>query len=286
MQSKLKLALVVLAPLAAAQIAPDPRLRANRNTYSPIMELMQAKRTPVTDEQLEKLKTLPLEAVWTGIQRQGYTECHFAGLKTTRPGERLVGRALTMRFLPQRPDLLEATEALAKEGDWPRRFYVRAAEEAKPGDVLVVDLGGTVGNNVFAGDICSLGQMLAGARGVVLWGATRDYEELQKMEGFPVLAVGFDPRPATQLGVDWNIPVRVGDATVIPGDVVVGDSEAVLFFPPQLAGKVIEIATEIRDHENFQRGLAREKKYRFRDVYPFTDEVKKKMERESGGRQR
>jgi len=43
------------------------------------------------------------------------------------------------------------------------------------------------------------------------------------MAGFPVLGVGFDPRPATQIGVDWNVPVRVGGATVLPGDAATAD---------------------------------------------------------------
>jgi len=271
---------VLAAAAAAAQVTPDPRLRANRNTYHPVMDVLRDKRTPVTDEQLEQLKKFPLEAVWGALQRLGYTNCHVSGLKTTRPQERLAGRALTIRYLPRRPDLDEAMETLAREGDWPRGYHVRAAEEAKPGDVLVVDLGGVVSGGVFFGDISALAAKMAGARGAVLWGATRDLTELQEMEGFPVLAVGFDPPGATQLGVDWNVPIRVGGVSVLPGDVVVADTEAVLFFPPQLAAKVIEAAQKIVDQENYERELVRQKKHRFRDVYPLSPELRKKYEAE------
>jgi regulator of RNase E activity RraA len=272
--------LFLLAAAAAAQVTPDPRLRANRNTYSPVMEVLRDQRTPVTDEQLEQLKKFPLEAVWAAAQRLGYTNCHVSGLKSTRPQERLAGRALTMRYLPRRPDLDQAMETLAKEGDWPRGYHVRAAEEAKPGDVLVVDLGGGVPDGIFFGDISALGAKMAGARGVVLWGSSRDLTELQEMEGFPVFAVGFDPRPATQVGVDWNVPIRVDGVAVLPGDVVVADAEAVLFFPPQLAAKVIEAAQKIVDQENYERELARQKKHRFRDVYPLSPELRKQYEAE------
>jgi regulator of RNase E activity RraA len=115
---------------------------------------------------------------------------------------------------------------------------------------------------------------------VVLWGSTRDLMELQEMEGFPVLAVGFDPPGATQVGVDWNVPIRVGGVAVLPGDVVVADAEAVLFFPPQLAAQVIEAAQKIVDQENYERELARQKKHRFRDVYPLSPELRKKYEAE------
>jgi len=271
---------VLLAAAAAAQVTPDPKLRANRNTYHPVMEVLNDHRTPVTDEQLEQLRKLPLEAVWAAVNRLGYTNCYVAGLQSTRPQERLVGRALTMRYLPRRPDLDQALQTLAKEGDWPRGYHARAAEEAKPEDVLVVDLGGVVPKGVFFGDISALGAKAAGARGAVLWGSTRDLMELQEMEGFPVLAVGFDPEGATQVGVDWNVPIRVGGVAVLPGDVVVADAEAVVFFPPQLAGKIIEAAQRTVAQEDYERELVRQKKYRFRDVYPLSPELRKKYEAE------
>jgi len=268
------------ATAAFAQVAPDPRLRANRDTYHPVVDLLRAKPARATDEQLDQLKTLPLEAIWQAAQSLGYVNCHYSGLKATRPKERLVGRALTIRYLPRRPDLVEAMTALGKQGDWPVAYNVRAAEEAKPGDVIVVDLGGGIPDGIFFGDISALGAKMNGARGVVLWGSTRDQLELEEMEGFPVLAVGFDPRPATQIGVDWNVPIRVGGATVLPGDVVVGDAEAVVFFPPSIAAQVIERAKRTADQEIYERKLVREKKYRFRDVYPLNPELRKKYEEE------
>ena len=86
----------------------------------------------------------------------------------TRPNERLVGRALTIRYLPRRPDLVEAMQTLAREGDWPVAYNVRAGEEARPGDVLVVDLGGGIADGIFFGDISALAAQVNGARGAVL----------------------------------------------------------------------------------------------------------------------
>jgi regulator of RNase E activity RraA len=269
---------ILAGALCAAQVTPDARLRLSRDTYSPVMEVLRGKRTPVTEAQLELFKTAPLEAIWGAVQGLGYTNCHYSGLKSTRPTERLVGRALTIRYLPRRPDLDEAMATLAKEGDWPRAYNVRAAEDAKPGDVLVVDLGGGIPDGIFFGDISALGAKLAGARGAILYGSTRDLMELREMAGFPVLAVGFDPRPATQTGVDWNVPVRLGGATVLPGDVIVADDEAVVVFPPQLAGQVAERVTRIVDQENYERELVRQKQHRFRDVYPLSPELRKKYE--------
>jgi regulator of RNase E activity RraA len=268
----------------AADVAPDPKLRATRNTYHPAVDALQAAAVRLSDEQMDRLKGFPLEAVWQAVQGLGYTNCHYSGLQTTRPGERLVGRALTIRYLPRRPDLVEAMQTLAKEGDWPIAYNVRAGEEARPGDVLVVDLGGGVPDGIFFGDISALAAQLAGSRGVVLYGSTRDLTELREMAGFPVLAVGFDPRPATQIGVDWNVPVRVGGATVLPGDAVVADDEAVVFFPAKIADQVIERATRTVEQERYERELVRGKQHRFRDVYPLNPELRKKFEEEKKGK--
>ena len=121
---------------------------------------------------------------------------------------------------------------------------------------------------------------MAGVRGAVLYGASRDFGELRNLEGFPVLAIGFDPQGARQVDVDWDIPIRVGGATVLPGDVVVADDEAVLFFPPHLTKKVIQEATKAMDKENYERALIRIKEHRFRDVYPLNPELQEKYEKE------
>jgi 4-hydroxy-4-methyl-2-oxoglutarate aldolase len=269
---------------AAGDVTPDPKLRANRDTYHPVMDLLRAKSVRLTDEQMEKLKSFPLEAIWASAQNLGYTNAHHSGLLSTRPSERLVGRALTLRYLPRRPDLVEAMQTLAKEGDWPVAYNVRAGEEARPGDVLVVDLGGGIADGIFFGDVSALAAQVQGAKGAVLYGSTRDLTELREMAGFPVLAVGFDPRPASQIGVDWNVPVRVGGATVLPGDAVVADDEAVVFFPASIADQVIERASRIVEQENYERDLVRKKQHRFRDVYPLSPELRKQFEEEKKGK--
>jgi regulator of RNase E activity RraA len=76
------------------------------------------------------------------------------------------------------------------------------------------------------------------------------------------------------------VPVRVASATVLPGDVVVGDSEAVLFFPASIAAQVIERATRQAAQEDYERELVKKKLHRFRDVYPLNPELRKRYEEE------
>ena len=87
---------------------------------------------------------------------------------------------------------------------------------------------------------------------------------------FPVFARFFDVTTTSWLGVAWNAPVRIGTATVLPGDVVVADETGVLFFPPQLVGDVLRAAEEQAALEEHERELLRSGEHRFRDVYPLS----------------
>lgn len=272
--------LITCLAAALSSRAADDALLKRSDTFHPLMELLRPSLARATDDQLAQLQHLPMEAIWGAVRAEGYLNSAVTGLKATRPGERLVGRARTIRCLPDRPDLRQAADALNKIGDWPRASNVRAAEDSRPGDVIVVDYGGLVAEGIFWGDISALGAQVNGARGAVLWGGTRDKEELEQMAGFPILAVGFDPGINQGIGADWNVPIRVGNVTVLPGDVVVGDSETVLFFPAAIAAKVIARATAVKEQEEFERRLAREKNHRFRDVYPLNKQLREEFEKQ------
>ena len=264
-------------PTYPADIEAPPGFRANRSSYSAIMDVLGPKRPAVSQQDLDRLKQLQFETIWGRLGE--YKSNYVRGFKPTQPGKKLVGRAVTIRYLPPRPDVRAALETLAGEGDWPAGYYQRAAEDARPGDVLVVDLGGMEGT-VFMGDISALGIMLQGAAGVLIDGATRDLAELtgEAFKDFPVYARRFHVSGGTWLGAEWNLPIRVGAATVLPGDIVVATDEGAIFFPPELLAGVLEKGFAHQADEEFERYLVRQKKYRFRDVYPPTPEIRKKRQ--------
>ena len=90
------------------------------------------------------------------------------------------------------------------------------------------------------------GIQMRGAAGVVIDGGLRDLAGMQddRFQGFPVLHRFSDPRSTAWVGVEYNVPVRIGGASVLPGDIVVGDDGGVLFFPPELLEKVFEYADQ------------------------------------------
>ena len=271
-------ALVIVSTAGAgAQTAAAPpagtkaaeATRTSRDTWTPLMDVLKDQRTPVSDAQLQRLRELPLEAVWGALQRKQYQHCFAGGFQTTQPRAKIVGRALTMRYLPVRPDVMEAVRTLGKEGDWFYQYNVRAGEDARPGDVIVVELGGMVNRATFLGDVTALGMKAAGAKGVIVDGGIRDLSELLPWDDFPIYYKGAHASAmADQVGVAWNAPVRIGPITVLPGDVIIADVEGVLAFPPQLAAELIAAAEETVYTENFKREMMRSGKYRSRDIYP------------------
>ncbi len=288
------LALIALLGGAAAALAQEPfdltfppdveapdGFRVNRTSYSAIMDVLAPTRTEVTQEQLDELRSAPLETLFGALGE--YRLNYASGFTNTRPGERVIGRALTMRFLPSRPDMLRAANVLAEEGNWDRRYYSRASDEAQPGDVVVAELGGVDGHNLF-GDMGATGIQMRGAAGVIIDGGMRDYVGLQddRFAGFPVLHRFSHVTTTSWIGVEYNTPVRIGNATVLPGDIVVGDDGGVLFFPPEILEEVLEAVAEHEAQEDFQRELLLEKKYRFRDVYPLSPPLREEFERTQG----
>lgn len=262
----------------APDVPAPQRFRTNRTSYSAIMDVLRPTRPAVTQAQLDQLRTLPLESIFGALGE--YRNNYARGFTNTRPGERVVGRALTMRFLPPRPDLIRAVDTLAKEGDWDRRYYGRAAEEAHAGDVVVAELGGADGHNLF-GAMAATGIKIRGVTGAVIDGGSRDLAELQgdAFKGFPVLARFFHVTSTSWLGVEFNTPVRIGTATVLPGDVVIGEDEGVLFFPPDMLDAVLKTASETEAREAFERELLLQRKYRFRDIYPLSPALREEYEK-------
>ena len=258
-----------LLPAVRRQLTVPKELRAQKNTWTPLMDVLAPKRPRVTDEQLARIKNLQIENLWGAVQNKGYKNCFVSHLKATQPSIKMVGRATTLRYLPSRPDVDEGVQQLAKEGDWDYRFNTRAGEDAHPGDVVVVELGGMVERATFMGTMTGLAIKLQKTNGIVVDGGIRDLNGFLQWKDFPVYYAGAHASAmADQIGVEWNAPIRIGSVTVLPGDVVVGDEEGILFFPPQIADEVIAAAETQTYNEDFKEEAMRSGKYKTRDIYP------------------
>src|SRR5947209_10617599 len=100
----------------------------------------------------DKLRRCTPDSVWNGLSARGYGDQFIGGLRVIHPDRMMVGRALTLRLMPKRPDL----EARARaEGPY---LVARAVTQTQPGDIMVVDAGGCVEAG-FIGDILVAGFM-------------------------------------------------------------------------------------------------------------------------------
>ncbi|MBI5880372.1 MAG: hypothetical protein HZB53_22195 [Chloroflexi bacterium] len=197
-----------------------------------------------------KLSSVPTDSIWTELDALGYPNMFIEGVRPVHrdPDRRLVGRAVTLRYLPVRKDMSEY--ATASGGPM---LNTRAAEEARPGDVMVVDAGGESGAG-FIGDVIVTRFVLRGGAGLVVDGAVRDLPALRELD--LALYTRHVHAAATWrriVGVDYNVPVRCGGVTVLPGDILVGDGMGVIVIPPAIADLVVDKTIGREDKETFIR---------------------------------
>jgi 4-hydroxy-4-methyl-2-oxoglutarate aldolase len=221
-------------------------------------------RPEVPDSVLQRLKDATAEEAWEVLQEEGYHNQFEGGWKVINPSkQRLIGRAVTAVYMPYRPDVDSVIRANGKkEGVVGRGENSWIIDTLRPGDVMVVDLFGRIKDGPIVGGNLATSILTKSHNGIVLDGAVRDTAEIEEMKGFQVFCRGTDPsffRDVMLMGI--NVPIRIGKATVMPGDIVLSDPEGITFVPPQFAEKVADHAE--LDHLIDERGMMmlREQKY-------------------------
>jgi len=146
-----------------------------------------------------------------------------SAIKPVAPGFRLCGPALTVH---------------SPGGD--NLWLHRAFELAQPGDVMVVYASGAYEHGYW-GEIMATAAQVRGLAGLVIDACVRDGALLADI-GFPVFARGLCMRGTSKDfgAIGWiNAPLRFGDVTVQPGDLVVGDGDGVVALPRERAAAVV-----------------------------------------------
>ena len=130
---------------------------------------------------------------------------------------------------------------------------------AQPGDVIVVDGGGYLGA-ALTGFLMVSQARTTGVAAFVIDGAVRDVDETCA-SGFAVFAAGTNPNgPTKAIGGKVNWPVSVGNVSVNPGDLVVGDADGVVVVPREKADEVVAaVQAKLEVEQTFLAGLAQGK---------------------------
>jgi 4-hydroxy-4-methyl-2-oxoglutarate aldolase len=201
------------------------------------------------------------------LRQKGFTNQYEANWKVLLPEKRLVGRAFTVQFMPTRPDLAEAAQKMADEKGFGRLRNQTAIDLLQSGDVAVVDLFGKISGGTFVGDKLAYYVQKTTGTGLIVDGALFYLNRLQKT-GMPAYYRGTHPSSLTDVILSGvNIPVRIGDAIVMPGDVVLGDRDGILFIPPQLVEEVIESARTQRLRDEWVKSKFDTGKYKSSEIY-------------------
>src|SRR5580693_6046116 len=271
-------------------------------------------RPKVPDALLEKVKGLVIEEAWGAVRsgcsaggrgggaNAGRGGAERAGAATTggeaasgpgcfpnqfsgdwkilNPGKKLVGRAFTVQFMPTRPDVAEAMQAEAEKKGLGRLRNQTVIDMLQPGDVIVVDLFGKIDSGTFVGDKLAYYIWKTTGTGMVVDGAMFWLGKIIPT-GMPAYYRGTSPDSLSNVMLTGiNIPIRIGNATVMPGDVVLGDEEGLLFIPPHLVEPALAAADSTKARDEWIKQKMDTRKYKSSDLYgsPRDPALRKEMD--------
>jgi 4-hydroxy-4-methyl-2-oxoglutarate aldolase len=266
-------------PVHAQQVGSSPeQIRLMTSDWKG--ERFSDGRPKVSDAILERLKNISIEEAWGVLRNKGYNNQYEGDWQIIWPDSVMTGRVVTAQYMPSRPDFEKyvKTTGVEKEGrspkggtnSWPIDVLVN-------GDVYVADSYGKMADGTLIGDNLGNSIYTRSKRGVVFYGSVRDQEGLSEIQGFNAWIKGQDPSFIREMMLtSINAPIRIGRATVLPGDVVLAKKYGVIFIPAHLVEDLVLTSevTGLRDQFGHQR--LREKKYLAGQIdSEWTEEIKK-----------
>jgi len=234
-------------------------------------------RPKVPDKLLDRLKGVHLEEAWGILRNKGFQNQFEGEWMVIHPDSVMTGRVVTAQYMPLRPDMDNLVKDKGKtEGrigatnSWP-------IDVLKNGDVYVADSYGKVVDGTLIGDNLGNAIYAKSLRGVIFYGSVRDVEGLEEIKGFNAWTKGYDPSYIQQMMLAGiNVPIRIGRATVLPGDAVLAKKGGVVFIPAYLLEEVVLNAEFISLRDNYGHQRLREGKFTPGQIdTQWTDEIKK-----------
>lgn len=227
-------------------------------------ERFQDGRPKVSDAVLKRLKKIRIEEAWGYLRRKGYHNQYEGDWQIIHPEGVMTGRVVTAQYMPLRPDYkrtvklqgaIEKRDTIGGSNSWP-------IEILEPGDIYVADGYGRIIDGTLIGSNLGNAIYTNSQNGVIFDGGIRDLGGLLEIDGFNGWYRGEDPSYLQeQMLTSINAPIRIGRATVLPGDVVLANRHGIMFIPANFVDELV-LASEVvalRDEFGFQR--LREKKF-------------------------
>jgi regulator of RNase E activity RraA len=233
-------------------------------------------RPKVADDLLIRAKNIGIDDAWTVLKNLGYTNQFEGGWKTVNDSIKVVGRVVTAMYLPSRPDvekeIKERGVAQGRKGNtnsWPIDVLTK-------GDVYVADGFGKIAGGTLIGSTLGNSIYSKSGNGVIFNGSARDLEGLSEIKGFNAFVRDFHPSFLENMVLmGLNTPIRIGQAIVMPGDLVIADREGVLFIPAHLADQVISTAEFVTLKDKFGFEMVKTNQYSTGQIdSQWTDQIK------------
>ncbi|MEO6548141.1 MAG: RraA family protein [Ferruginibacter sp.] len=234
-------------------------------------------RPMASEKIMDRLKKISLEEAWGYLRNKGYQNQFEGDWMVMRPDSVMVGRVVTAQYMPARPDFDKiikdkgkAEGRLGGTNSWP-------IDVLKNGDVYVADSYGKIVDGTLIGDNLGNAIYAKSHRGVIFYGSVRDIEGLLDIPGFNGWVKGYDPSYIQQMMLAGiNVPIRIGRATVLPGDVVLAKKTGIVFIPAAILEDLVLNSEFVQLRDSYGHQRLREGKYTPGQIdMQWTDEIKK-----------
>lgn len=232
-------------------------------------------RPKIPDDLLERAKRIMIDDAWTVLKNEGYLNQYEGGWKTVNDIT-MTGRAVTAGYMPSRPDVERNIKARgAQQGrkgntnSWPIDVLTK-------GDLYVADAFGKISGGSILGATLANSTLSKSGNGVIFNGAARDLQELRNLRDFNAFVRDFHPSFTEDMVLmGLNTPIRIGNAMVLPGDLVIATVEGVLFVPAHMAEQVVSTAEFVIRKDQFGFEMVRTGKYSTGEIdNQWTDQIK------------
>ncbi len=195
-------------------------------------------------EQLKNVPTTAISDVLKGMNNIDPT------IKPLKEEYKIAGQAYTVK-LPVGDNLM----------------LLKSLKEAKPGDILVVDVKGDTYRAIAGDFVVGMMQTLE-LGGLVVDGVIRDLIDIKALN-FPVFSKGTTVSSGGKTGPgETNVPISCGGASVNPGDIIVGDVDGVVVIPQDRAEEVLKgakVKMKADDKRETKIGGNKEEIYKYID---------------------
>ena len=215
-------------------------------------------RPRVSETILQRMRDITLEEAWGPLWRHGYKYQFEGDFKMIQQDMVMVGRAVTGVMVPYRPDLNDTLLEYGHTEEGRKGYFNQwIIDMLQEDDIVVIDMFDKVFQGTFVGGNLSTAIATRTKRGgSVIWGGIRDMQQIKQIKSIQTYYRGTDPTGIGEVILTGiNTPCRIGRATCMPGDVVLGTISGVLFIPAHMAETCVVEAekSHVRDIFGFRR---------------------------------